>query len=278
MVEGPGSVGPRGFRRSSPPPNGMARKLRSPQELQRLIEQGLETAKDGLAKGEIYIAAVSFSTVARRCMDRSRIGDREAAIEWLRRSIEPRARAIELFQRVGCRLDEALDHSFLGKAHSRLGVIQKDKRLLARGVFERTLALELFRDLGAVKLEGEELRFLADDFRAIGWLETDPQIKRYIFLKASGYSNAALQLYPQYLEGKELEGRKLHEESYSILANGRAALCAKDPAEILAAKNKCLAMFDRIMKRGWNRLAYRLKENARQLDALLVSLSFSVSP
>jgi len=269
MVEGPGGLGPRGFR-SSPPPNGTARKLHSPQE----IRQGLESAKDELARGEVNRAAVSFSTVARWCMDRSRIGDRQAAIDWLTRSMEPRERAIDLFQQVKRPLDEALDHSFLGKAHSRLGVIQKNQRLLARGVFERTLALELFRRLGKIELQAGELHYLAEDFRSMGWLETDPQIKRYIFLKAGSYSDAALNLYPRYLVGEELEERKLREKGFSALAKGCAALCVNDPVEIRSAKDRCHSLADRLIKSGSDVQGYQLQDIARKLDKLWFYLSF----
>jgi hypothetical protein len=274
MVEGPGSVGPRGGRRSSWPPHGASREYRDPQALERWIEQGLKRADDELARSDANEAAVSYSTVARKCMDRASIGDREAAIDWIARSIDPRTRAIELFHQVGRQLDEARDHSFLGKAFSRLGIMRKDQRSLARGVFERTLALELFRQLRQVKLQAEELSYLADDFRAMGWLENDPQLKRYILIKSSGYSDAALQLYPRFLMGEELEERKLHEEGFIALASGCAALCAKDPVEIRAARDRCQEMADRLIRHGSDYHGNKLKDNARALDALLASLSF----
>lgn len=237
--------------------------------MERWIEQGLERARGELARGDANEAAVSFSTAARRCMERSGLGDRGGAIEWVERSIEPRLRAIEFFRQVGRRLDEARDRSFLGKAFSRLGVMQKDQKLLVRAVFERTLALELFRDLRVVKLEAEELSYLADDFRAMGWLEVDLQQKRYLFAKAGSYSEAALPLYPRFLRGLELEERKLHEEGFLALARGSAALCADEPAEIRAARDSCYVMAERLIRYGSDRLGFKLRDTGRELDALL---------
>jgi hypothetical protein len=211
-------------------------------------------------------------------MVRARIGDRAAALKWVEESIKPRMKAIDLFHKVRRPIDEARDRSFLGKAFSRLGVMQKDRRLLARAVFERTLAFEMFRELGLVKQQAEELSYLADDFRAMGWLETNPQIRRYIFLKACDYSKLALEFYPRFLIGEELEGRRLHEKSFIALAMGCAALCVEDQTEILAARDKCRSLADQLMECGSDRAGCKLKETARALDALLVSLSFSVSP
>jgi hypothetical protein len=246
--------------------------------LERWIEQGLERAEGELARGDANEAAVSFSTVARKCMDRAAIGDWESAIGWIERSKTPRMRAIELFHRVGRQLDEARDRSFLGKAFTRLGVMRKDQRLLARGVFERTLALELSRELRLVKLQAEELSYLADDFRAMGWLETDPRLRSYLYLKSVSYSEAALGLYPSFLTGEELETRKLHENGFIAQAKGYAALCEKDREEVRNARDRCRSLADRLGKCGSDYQSQRLTELARELDKLWYLLSFGASP
>ncbi|MFA4905125.1 MAG: hypothetical protein WC645_01335 [Candidatus Margulisiibacteriota bacterium] len=246
--------------------------------MQLRIEQSLQRANTELARGDNNEAAVSFSTAARKCMDRARIGDWETAIKWLERSIGPRQTAIELYRQVGRPIDVARDHSFLGKAFSRLGVMKNEHGLLACALLERTMAMVLFRKLNLVGQQAKELSYLAEDFRARGWQETEPKLRRDFYLKSVGYSERALALYPRFFMGEELAARKLQEEGFIAQAKGYAALCERDREEVRKARNLCRSLADRLAKSGSDYQSQRLIELAKYLDKYWFFLIFGASP
>lgn len=260
-------VGPRGAIPYNP-----GRQDRSNDDLKEEIRGYSLSAESHLASGNTKEAAVAFSTAARRSMELAGRFQWDGAIEWLERSIGPRQKAIKYYGCVGRGLDEARDISFLGKAYSRLGILEQDQRALMRSVIERSLALELFKDLGRMDLAAEEHSYLADDFRALGRFSKDREMKHHFFLTAHRHSEEAVKIYPGYLRGPELISRIRHETQFSAQALAGAAFVFVDQthlSNIQAARDKNLHIAEELKRSGFSAEALHALSLAAKLQRSL---------